>query len=73
MLFEAGWNTGGAVCMSTSRWLLDDGLAIAQLCPDRLVPPGLLLATVCETVTQVLLFDPNARMFNESRINLVGP
>src|SRR6185503_16085009 len=45
MLFEAGWNTGGAVCMSTSRWLLDDGLAIAQLCPDRLVPPGLLLPT----------------------------
>ena len=68
MWFEAGWNTGGAVCMSLSRWLLDDGLAIAQLCPDRLVPPGLLLATVCDTVTTVLFFDPNARMFNESNI-----
>jgi hypothetical protein len=65
MLFEAGWNTGGAVCMSLARWVLDDGLAIANLCPDRLVPPGLLLPTVCDTVTTVLLFDPNARMFNE--------
>jgi hypothetical protein len=64
-IFEAGWNTGGAVCMSLARWVLDDGLAIANLCPDRLVAPGLLLSTVCDTVTTVLLFDPNARMFNE--------
>jgi hypothetical protein len=63
--FEAGWNAGGAVCMSLGRWLLDDGLAIANLCPDRLVPPGLLLPTVCDTVTTVLLFDPAAKMFNE--------
>ena len=73
MVFEAGWNTGGAVCMSTARWALDDGLALAQLCPSRLVPPGLLLPTVCDTVTAVLVFDPNARMFNESNLtNLLG-
>jgi hypothetical protein len=70
MLFEAGWNTGGAVCMSTSRWALDDGLEIANLCPARLVPPGLLLPTVCDTVTAVLVFDPNAMMFNEAFLNL---
>jgi hypothetical protein len=70
MLFEAGWDTGGAVCMSTSRWLLDDGLEIAQLCPDRLVPPGLLLPTICDTISSVLLFNPAAKMFNESYINL---
>jgi hypothetical protein len=72
--FEAGWNTGGAVCMSTARWLLDDGLALAQLCPDRLVPPGLLLPTVCDTITAVFLFDPNAKIFNESNLlNILDP
>ena len=40
----------GAVCLSHSRWLLDDGPGIAELCPDRLVPPGLLGGTVCDTV-----------------------
>ena len=72
MLFEAGWNTGGAVCLSHSRWLLDDGLALAALCPDRLVPPG-LFGTVCDTVPQVLGIDANAVMFNEAYLNLVGP
>jgi hypothetical protein len=73
MLFEAGWNTGGAVCLSHARWLLDDGGLIASLCPDRLIPPGLLLATVCDTVTEVLPYDPNAQMFNESFLNVAGP
>jgi hypothetical protein len=66
MLFEAGWNTNGAVCLSTARWLLEDGIGIIRLCPNKLVPPGLLLPTVCDTITTVLLFDPQARMFNES-------
>ncbi len=70
MLFEAGWNTGGAVCLSHGRWLLDDGLAIAQLCPTRLIPPGLPLAAVCDLIAQVLGYDPNARMYNESYLNL---
>jgi hypothetical protein len=73
MLFEAGWNTEGAVCLSHSRWILDDGLGIAALCPDRLVPPGLLGETVCDTVSDVLGLDTNARMFNEAFLNLVGP
>ena len=66
MLFEAGWNTDGAVCLSTARWLLEDGIGLIRLCPDKLVPPGLLLPTVCDTITSVFLFDTNARMFNES-------
>src|SRR5678815_5264127 len=33
MLFEAGWNTGGAVCLSRARWMLDDANALAALCP----------------------------------------
>jgi len=70
MTFEAGWNTGGAVCLSRARWLLDDGALIAALCPDRLIPPGLLGETVCDTVSGVLGFDSNARMFNESYLNL---
>jgi hypothetical protein len=72
MLFEAGWNTGGAVCLSHARWLLDDGAALAALCPDRLVPPG-LGATVCDTVPDALGFDSNAQMFNEAFLNIVGP
>jgi len=72
MLFEAGWNTGGAVCLSHSRWLLDDGLALAALCPDRLVPPG-LAGTVCDTVPDVLGYDPDATLFNEAYLNLLGP
>jgi hypothetical protein len=72
MLFEAGWDTGGAVCLSHSRWLLDDGLAIAALCPERLVPLGLGQA-VCDTIPEVLGYDSNARMFNEAYLNLLGP
>ena len=73
MTFEAGWNTGGAVCLSRARWLLDDGALLAALCPDRLVAPGLLGATVCDTVADVLGYDPDAKLFNESFLNLVGP
>ena len=74
MLFEAGWNTGGAVCLSHTRWLLGDGLILAQLCPDRLVSPGLLGQTVCDTLSQVLDLDSDAKMFNEaSLLNIIGP
>jgi hypothetical protein len=66
MLFEAGWNTDGAVCLSTARWLLEDGIGVIRVCPNKLVPPGLLLPTVCDTITSVFAFDPGARMFNES-------
>ena len=69
MLFEAGWNTGGAVCLSHARWLQDDGAALAALCPDRLVPPG-LGATVCDTIPAVLGYDSNAQMFNEAYVNV---
>jgi hypothetical protein len=71
MLFEAGWNTGGAVCLSHTRWLLGDGLIIAQLCPDRLISPGLLGQTVCDTLSQVLGLDSNAKMFNEAFLNIL--
>ena len=71
MLFEAGWNTDGAVCLSHSRWILQDGLGIAALCPDRLVPPGLLGETVCDTVSQVLGQDSGARMFNEAILIMI--
>jgi len=68
MLFEAGWNTHGAVCLSRARWILDD--TVGNLCPDKLIPPGLLGATVCDTVAGVLGYDPNAKLFNESYLNL---
>jgi hypothetical protein len=64
MLFEASWNTGGAVCMSHARWLL--GEPLDQLCPDRLVAPGGSGATVCDTPEQAMQLDPSAMMFNES-------
>jgi hypothetical protein len=73
MVFEAGWNTGGAVCLSHARWVVEDllDLQIANQCPERLVPPGLLGATVCDTVNQVLGQAPDATMFNESYLNLL--
>jgi hypothetical protein len=73
MIFEAGWNTGGAVCLSRARWLLDPGGLLAALCPDRLVAPSLLGGTVCDTVADVLDYDSDARMFNQSYLNLLGP
>ena len=69
MLFEAGWNTGGAVCLSHARWIQDDGAALAALCPSRLVPPG-LGETVCNTLPQALGYDANAQMFNEAYLNV---
>jgi hypothetical protein len=72
MVFEAGWNTTGAVCLSRARWLQDDASVLAKLCPDRLVPPG-LGETVCDTVSDALGYDTNALMFDESYINLSFP
>ena len=69
MLFEAGWNSQGAVCLSRARWILDNTLANA--CPDRLVPLGLLGETVCDTVVEVLGYDSDAKLFNESYLNLL--
>ena len=69
MLFEAGWNTGGAVCLSHTRWLLDDGLAIAASCPDRLMLGG-LFPLVCDTMAQVFGVTGTAKLFDESYLNL---
>ena len=69
MTFEAGWNTGGAVCLSRARWLLDDSVEIASLCPDRLVPPG-LGQTVCDSIADALGYDANAKLFYVSYLNL---
>jgi hypothetical protein len=71
MLFEAGWNTGGAVCLSHARWLLG-GPIIALGCPGRLLAPGLgiLGATVCDTVAEVLGQNASSTIFDESNLNL---
>jgi hypothetical protein len=69
MLFEAGWNTGGAVCLSRTRWVLGGGLAIAQLCPDRLLALG-LIPLICDTIADVLGIDANAKIFNEAFVNI---
>jgi hypothetical protein len=71
MVFEAGWNTGGAVCFSHARWLLG-GPIIALGCPNRLLAPGvgLLGGTVCDDVAHVLGLASDAQMFDESNLNL---
>jgi hypothetical protein len=71
MLFEAGWNTTGAVCLSHARWLLG-GPIILLGCPDRLIAPGagILGATVCDTLAQVLGQNATAQLFDESNLNL---
>jgi hypothetical protein len=71
MLFEAGWDPNGVVCLSHARWLLD-GPVIALGCPGRLIAPGLgiLNATVCDTIAQVLGQAADASLFDESYLNL---
>ncbi|HEX3759585.1 MAG TPA: ADYC domain-containing protein [Kofleriaceae bacterium] len=71
MLFEAGWDTGGAVCFSHARWLLD-GPLIALGCPGRLIAPalGILNATVCDTIAQVLGQAGDVMIFDDSNLNL---
>ncbi len=74
LYFEAGWNTRGAVCLSRARWI-NGGNLIAQECPDRLIPPillvgGLLEGAVCDITSQVLGDSSSALMFNESNLNL---
>lgn len=64
MVFEAGWNTHGAVCLSHARWLLSEDV-LAAMCPDRLIPPSLGGLT-CDTVEALLAQDPNVQLFNES-------
>jgi hypothetical protein len=71
-LFEAGWSTSGAVCLSKTRWL-ELSPEVAAACPERLIPPGASVgpATVCDAPAQALAFDPKARLFNESKLNLL--
>ncbi len=68
MVFEAGWSTAGAVCLSHARWLSIEGL-LAGRCPDRLIPPG-LGGIACDSVLDALARDPSVQMFNESYLNL---
>ena len=69
MVFEAGWSTQGAVCLSRTRWLSSEIQQITNGCPDRLIPPG-LGETVCDGENEALGFGPQAMMFNESYLNL---
>jgi hypothetical protein len=67
MIFEAGWNTAGAVCLGRARWPMD-GDSLAALCPDRLFPPPTGDAT-CHTMLEALSYDPAVHLFNESYLN----
>jgi hypothetical protein len=70
MIFEAGWNTGGAVCLSHVRWL-DLESVIAATCADRLIPPGLGERT-CDTLAEAYGIDSSVRLFNESYVNVTS-
>ena len=69
MVFEAGWSTDGAVCLSRTRWLSNEIQQITTGCPDRLIPPG-LGETACDTANEALGYGPSAMMFDESYLNL---
>jgi ADYC domain-containing protein len=64
MIFEAGWSTRGAVCLSHDRWITVEDL-ITLMCPDRLIPPS-LGGLECDNVLGVNLLYPSVHMFNES-------
>jgi hypothetical protein len=69
MVFEAGWDTGGAVCLSHMRWDVLEGL-ITATCPDRLIPPS-LGGIACDSLLDVLDLEPSVRLFNESYLDLL--
>ena len=70
-VFEAGWSTKGAVCLSKQRWATLPP-EIAASCPDRLIAPGVSTAagSVCDTEGEAVLFDASTQLFNESKLNV---
>jgi len=64
MVFEAGWSTRGAECLSHDRWLKVDEL-ISLVCPDRLIPPS-LGGIECNNALAVKLLYPSVHLFDES-------
>ena len=70
-VFEAGWSTQGAVCLSKERWATLNP-QIAQNCPNRLIAPGATTSagTVCETDAAAVGFDSTTQLFNESKANV---
>jgi hypothetical protein len=68
MLFEAGWDTDGAVCLSHARYTLL-GWLLTSPCPQQ-VRPLLLGGLVCNTLPLTKLLYPSATMFSESYLNL---
>ena len=69
-LFEAGWSTNGAVCLSKQRWATLPP-NVAASCPDRLIAPGVATTTasVCNTDNEAVQFDATTQLFNESLVN----
>lgn len=61
MVFEAGWNTQGNVCLSHTRWLTI-GWLLAGVCPDHVLE--------CNNPLGVLGLDPSVHLFNEAYPNL---
>jgi hypothetical protein len=68
MVFEAGWDPDGAVCLSHARWLAIGSL-LANVCPNRIIPLDLGGIT-CDSAADVLWQRPAAKMFNESYVNI---
>ena len=70
-IFEAGWSTKGAVCLSKQRWATLPP-EVAQSCPDRLIAPGVATAsgTVCDSEIEAGQFDSATQLFNESKVNV---
>jgi hypothetical protein len=60
MVFEAGWNTSGNVCLSHARWLTI-GWLLAGVCPDHLLE--------CNDPTAALGLSPSVHLFNETYPN----
>jgi len=65
MKFEAGWDAGGAVCLSRTRWKADKQLG--RDCPDRLIPHGSQAS--CDTVAESHGYIGDAMLFNETYKN----
>jgi hypothetical protein len=78
MVFEAAWDTGGAICVSHDRWLFNtqNGLVVLPLCPGRLAQPvlgalGVLIGgAVCNTADAAAGYGTGTvRLYNDSDLN----
>jgi hypothetical protein len=71
MIFEAGWNTEGAVCLSRTRWK-SQMKPISRVCPTRRMSPS-RAKKICDTAEDALDNGLVVLLFNDSYADPLHP